>query len=81
MHRFAGVVGAGAGNDFDAAGGVLNGGFHHRNVLFYAQRGRFAGGAHGHNAVGAGIDVPVDELFELLKIHTAIFVHGGNNGH
>ena len=56
---FAGVIGAGAGDYRNAAGGVFDGGFDHGQMFVHRKRGRFAGGADGDNGVGAVGDMPV----------------------
>ena len=59
-NRFFGGIGAGAGDDRNA----FVDGFDHRAndfvVLLMAQRGRFAGGAAGHDAMRAVVEMKVD---------------------
>ncbi len=49
-------------------------------MFFYVHGGRFAGGAHHANAIGAFGNVPVDELAQGGVIDAAVFKHGGNQG-
>jgi len=41
-------------------------------VFIVAERGSFAGGADGHEAIGALLDVPIDEFLEGGVIDLAI---------
>ena len=64
LDRFARRVRAGAGDDRDALGGALHHSAHDVDVLFDAQRRRFAGRADRDDAVGAVVDVELDQAIE-----------------
>jgi hypothetical protein len=62
LDGFGGGVGAAAGHDGHALGGLLHGHADDFAVLFDVDRGRFARGADHADAVGAFGDVPVDQF-------------------
>ena len=72
----AGAVGARAGHDLDAAGRLLDHGGDDALVLLVVERGRFAGGADGRQAVGALLDVPVHQAAQALEIDVAAAKRG-----
>ena len=43
--------------------------------------GALAGGAQGQDGVGAAGDVPLGQLLELVEVHRAVGVEGGDQGH
>ena len=69
--RLAGAVGAGAGHDLDAAARLLDHGGDDALVLLVVERRRFAGGADRGQAVGALLDVPVDQPAQGREIDFA----------
>jgi len=73
--RFGGRVAAGAGDDGDAAGHVVDGQLDQLAVLFRADGRRFAGGADDDDAVGAFGHVPVDQFAQAVLVETAILKH------
>jgi hypothetical protein len=79
LDRLGGRVASGAGDDRDAALGVLDGDADQRLVLVEVDGRRLAGGADDDDAVGALGDVPVDEALEALEVERAVFLHRGND--
>jgi len=73
MHRFARGIGAGAGDDFDFAGGKLDGEGDDVEVLFVVDRGRFASGANGHDAIHARLNLNFNQAFERGFVNFAVF--------
>jgi hypothetical protein len=75
LDRFGGRIGAAAGHDGHAAGGLFDRHADDFLVLLDVHRGRFAGGADHADAVGAFGDVPVDQLAQRGVVHAAVVVH------
>jgi hypothetical protein len=48
----------------------------HPLVLFHGERGRFAGGAAGHQPVRAFLDLPGHELLEAFLIDRSVLERG-----
>jgi len=69
---FVGGVGARAGQHLDFARRKFDGKFDDLDVLLDGERGRFAGGAHRHNAVHAALDLPGNELAQGFDINFAV---------
>src|SRR5262249_51450832 len=78
--RLAGAVRAGAGHDLDASGGSLADRSNDALVFLVVERRRLAGGADRRQAVGALLDVPVDETAEAIKVNVAV-AEGGDERH
>jgi len=66
VHGLAGRVGAGAGDHRHAAARVLDHAANDLEVLAVVHGGRFAGGADGHEAVDAGLDLEVHQAAEFV---------------
>ena len=49
-------------------------------MLFNGQGGAFAGRSYGDDAVGAVVDVPVNQVAELFVMDAAVLIHRGNQG-
>ena len=64
----AGAVGAGAGHHLDPARRPLADGGDDALVLLMVQGRRLAGGTHGGQAVGALLDVPIDQLEQRREV-------------
>ena len=81
LHHGLGAVGASAGDDRD----TVRGRGHHAAegvvVLLVGHGGALPGGAQGQNGVGAAGDVPLHQLPQLLEVHGAVGVEGGDQGH
>ena len=60
-------------------GRFLDADFHHPHMFLMAEGGRFAGGAAGHQAMAALLDLPGDEFAEGLLVHLAV-PHRGDQG-
>ncbi len=73
-------VGAAAGHDGHALRSLFDGHADDLAVLLDVDGGRFAGGAHHADAVGAFCDMPVDQLAQGGVVHAAVLVHGGDEG-
>ncbi len=73
--RFRGRVAAGAGDDRDAAGDVIDGQLDEFAMLFRRHGGGFARRAHDDDRVRAFRDVPVDQLAQGIAVKTAVFEH------
>ena len=76
---FVGRVGAGTGDDLDAAGRALDHCSHDLQVLFDRECGRFARRANSNDAAGTRLDMKIDQTVQCFKINTAVFEHGGHN--
>ena len=63
---FGSVVGAGTCNHGNAFADVFDGFFNHAQMLFNGQGGAFAGCSYGDDAVGAVVNVPVNQVAELF---------------
>ncbi|CAB4392233.1 unnamed protein product [Rhizophagus irregularis] len=72
-------IGAGAGDDRDTAGTMLDGQTNQFAVFIDADGGRLARGADDHDAVGAFGDMPVDQFFQAILVQAAVFVHRGDD--
>ena len=68
----------GAGNDWNPAGHMGNGGLDQLTMLFHRHRRRFARGAHDHDGIGAFGNMPVNQLTQRWHIQTAVVVHRGH---
>ncbi len=79
LDRLGGGVRAGAGNDGDALCGVVHRGLDQQPVLVPVHRRRFTGGADHDDAVGAFLDMPVDQPAECVKVERAILLHGSDD--
>ncbi|MNT33319.1 hypothetical protein D3C72_1692410 [compost metagenome] len=75
LDGFLGRVRAAAGHHGHAAPGLLDGYADDFAVLFHIDRRRFAGGADHAKAVGAFVNVPVDEPPQGGVVDTAVVVH------
>ena len=73
-------IGAGAGEHLDFAGGELHGQLDDADVLLAIHRGRFAGGADGHDAVHAALDLDFDQAFERGLVNRAVAERRDNGG-
>src|SRR5690606_25450391 len=80
-NRFLGRVGAGPGNHRHATSGGRQDLADHQVVLFKTKRGRLTGGTDCHDAVGALLDVPMDQVPQRLPVDGAVGMHGGNEGY
>ena len=76
-----GGVAARAGDDRHLAGHHADGSLDDREVFPGGERRRLAGGAHGHDAVGAAVEMPGDQAVERLPIHRPGGCHRGNQRH
>ncbi len=72
LDGFGGGVGAAAGHDGHAFGGLFNRHADDFAVFFDRDGGRFARGADDADAVGAFGDVPVDQLLQRVDIQRAV---------
>ena len=72
-------VGARAGNHRNPALDLVDADLDHALVFIGIQRRALAGGAHGHNAMGALRDLPVHEFPERGLVDLAI-LHGRDEG-
>ena len=72
LNRLARIVGACPRQHRHAASGLGNANFNHMLMLGMAQRGAFAGGAHGHKTMRAGFNLPVHKGTKGRLIHIAI---------
>ena len=50
-------------------------------MLFFIQRRRFTGGAHGDNRLSTLFDMPFDQIRQRLIIEAAIVQHRRYQGH
>ena len=73
VNRFLRRVGATAGDDFAATFGVVNRQLYDAHVFLEIHRGRFTGGAHGHNAVHAAFDLQLHEFLEGSLIQSPFY--------
>ena len=62
LQGFGGIVGAGPGDHHHPFFHLVDAGLHHPFVLGVGQGGGFAGGAAGHDAVDASLNLELDEL-------------------
>ena len=76
----SGVIAAGAGDDLDPAGDLLDAVFHGFHVLFQRHGGGLAGGAADADGVRTGGDLTLDQLTELVKVHLVVIGEGGDDG-
>ena len=76
FNGFRGGVASGARNHGHAPGGALNRTLHNRVMFVNGKRGRFARRSHRNDAIGAGFDLPVNELFISVKINRFVILHG-----
>src|SRR5207302_4423508 len=64
INRLARRIAAAAGQHLYFPAGILDREHDDLNVLLVIHRGRFAGGAHGHDAVHAALDLRLDRSEE-----------------
>src|SRR5665213_734060 len=76
FHRLAGGVGADAGDHRDAPFGELHCKLEHAGVLLEIERGRFAGGSDGDEAVDAVLDLIFDLFAKASFIELAAAERG-----
>src|SRR5690606_27017196 len=60
------------GDDRHAAAGRLDAELDDTHMLFMAERGRFAGGAAGHERTGPFVDLPLDEALKGIGVDRAV---------
>ena len=75
-YSLSSAVGPCARKNFDAAGGSLGDGGDHSFVFLVIERGRLARGAHGRKAIGALLNVPINQLEQGRKIDLATAKRG-----
>lgn len=68
VEGFGGGVGAGAGEDFEAAGGGFHGDADDFDVFVVVQRGGFAGGADRHQTIHAVGHLKFNQLAQALVV-------------
>ena len=80
LDRLGRRVGTGPGDHRDAACAVLDRHTDELAVFAHGDRGRFAGRADDHDAVGTFGDMPVDEAAQAGEVQAAVVVHGRDDG-
>ncbi|MPM91481.1 hypothetical protein SDC9_138612 [bioreactor metagenome] len=73
-------VGTATSHHRNAACSLLHGHADDLAVLFHVDGGRFAGRADHAQARRALGDMPVDQFAQRGVVHTAVFLHGGDQG-
>ena len=81
FNRFVGVVGPGAGNDGNAALGLVDAPLNNAFMLGVGQSRAFAGGADGNEAMRALRDLPIDMTAEGGFINFAVFERRDQSRH
>ena len=79
LNGFCGAVGTRAGNNLAAPGYEFHAFADDFEVFFGAYGGRFAGGAHGHDAVYSAGNLGFNQCFVGIIIHLAVLERGNNS--
>src|SRR5471032_3219057 len=79
--RFAGRIGARAGDDSNTPCYALDHELDHFDVFFHIKCGRFTRGADRHNGVGALLQVEVHQFAQAVPVEITLCIHGCDQCH